>query len=321
MKLQKIQFPLLFVLTSHPCKGSRECWLRGEDSTRAQDRREGGCFPPVTSSVSHNTTRVSKWCIEKLPTIDQCFMLNHSVSQICCHLSDNWWQWKALEFFKGSCQWIWCLWHKLKTVYLHQKVRAGLISPSAAQPQTHFTSHLLRRRLQQQQQMCRARRLVEDWRWSGCTGSPGSRAPQPAKGSRERNTNKKNTNWHFAESRYVVRTQRDLGVALWLRERKLLGVVFYGWCPCSGCCCPVLRVLFPSWAGWAGGGQGGVIRDTRIRGTGASGIEIRMWGCSRLLLIASHQKPSGRWRRTPSHNYFCLILSSWWSRLDCKLDF
>ena len=52
-----------------------------------------------------------------------------------------------------------------------------------------------------------------------------------------------------------------------------------GWgglgCPCADCCCPVLRVLFPSWAGWAGG-QGGVIRDTRIRGTGASGIEIRM---------------------------------------------
>ena len=46
-------------------------------------------------------------------------------------------------------------------------------------------------------------------------------------------------------------------------------------CPCADCCCPVLRVLFPSWAGWAGG-QGGVIRDTRIRGTGASGIEIRM---------------------------------------------
>ena len=78
------------------------------------------------------------------------------------------------------------------------------------QPKSHFTSHLLPVGAFARH-MCCARRVVEDWRWSGCTGSHRSRAPQPAKGSRERNTNKKSTNWHFAESRYVHREGGCLG--------------------------------------------------------------------------------------------------------------
>ena len=74
--------------------------------------------------------------------------------------------------------------------------------------------------------MCCARRVVEDWRWSGCTGSHRSRAPQPAKGSRERNTNKKKT---ATDILLKAGTYTERGVAWGLREQKLLrGVIFWG---------------------------------------------------------------------------------------------
>ena len=89
VKLQKI-FDVCLDITS--VFKEAECWLRGEDSTRAQDRREGGrvafhLLPPLLLLLCHNQGQQT--VPSKTSQHDQCCMLNRTASQICCHLSDS----------------------------------------------------------------------------------------------------------------------------------------------------------------------------------------------------------------------------------------
>ena len=177
------------------------------------------------------------------------------------------------------------------------------------QPKSHFTSHLLPV-LQRLRGTCVARAGL--WKTGAGLGAQVATARELPNQPRVREsatpTKKTATDILLKAGTYTER-----GVAWGLREQKLLRGWFFGGSPCAGCCCPVLRVLFPSWAGgWRGGGvAGGVITDTRIRGSGASSRR-EGGGCEDVpgCCFNPTKNPSGCRRRTPSHT-FCTILSSW----------
>ena len=108
-------------------------------------------------------------------------------------------------------------------------------------------------------------------------------------------------------------TYRETGVGFWLRERKLLGFSFLCVVPLCwlllSCVESAISVLGRGQRGGGPGRAGGVITDTRIRGSGASKREG--CGCEDVpgCCLPPTKNPSGCRRRTTSHT-FCKILSS-----------
>ena len=159
---------LTFVLTSHPCKEA-ESWLRDSDSTRGEGSE--GCFPPVTSypPPSHITQPGSANGSMQNLWYDYRSMLNRTYSQICCHLWDfsgNGKHWISSKIMPldlmppSGMNWkLFTYIRKWEQISFHHR----------QQPKSHFTSHLLRRRLQRCRSTCVARAGL--WKTDGGLGA------------------------------------------------------------------------------------------------------------------------------------------------------
>ena len=154
-----------------------------------------------------------------------------SGSKVCCNFSNfdaNGKHWRSLKLHANGFDATFR--HESKTFYLHQRLRAVLISPStAAQKSLHVS--LVASPVAALPHTCVARAGL--WKTDGGLGAqvapPRELPNQPRVRESATPTTKKNNQLTFCR-KPVRRTQRG-GVALGLRERKLLGVVFWGVVP------------------------------------------------------------------------------------------
>ena len=150
-----------FCSTLTSVQGSRECWWlsREGDSTQAE---LSNCYE---LSSSHNIEPASANVFAKLLQKDNCWSKQDTTDSrkllspfliLCAMWYFPQFFWKTLDNWHNVTPW-----HVLTVSYLHQKVRACLISPSAA-AQKSLPS--LTCCSAQTDHMCCAQGLVEDWR-------------------------------------------------------------------------------------------------------------------------------------------------------------